>query len=64
MGVSKIAIYPFVTWGFSWDPCRLIISLDSGRSMVVNAQVEVQQYAGPFLVEIMHKIECGKKGAV
>ena len=32
MQVSKIAIYPFVTWGFSWDPGGLIISLDAGKS--------------------------------
>ena len=62
--VSKIALYPFVTWGFIWDPCGLIVSLDAGKSTVVNAQVEVQLHAGPFLVEIMHKIECGKKGVV
>ena len=43
MHVSKIALYSLVTWGFSWDPCGLIISLDAGRSTVVNAQVEVQQ---------------------
>ena len=60
MSVSKIALYPFVTWAFSWDPCGLIVSLDAGRSTVVNAQVEVQQHAAPFKVEIMHKIECGK----
>ena len=37
MRVSKISLYPFVTWGFSCDPCGLIISLDLGRSTVVNA---------------------------
>ena len=36
-----------------------IISLDSGRGTLVNAKVEVQQQAGPFLVEI-HKIMYGK----
>ena len=62
--MSKIALYPFVTWGFSWDPCGLIISLDSGRSTVVNAQIEVQQHAGPCLVEIHESIVREKKGAV
>ena len=57
--MSKIAHYPFVSWGFSWDSCGLIVSLDAGGSTVVNAQVEVQQHAGPFLVGIMHKIDCG-----
>ena len=50
--MSKIALYPFVTWGLSWDPCGLIVSLDAGRSTVANAQVEVQLHAGPILVEI------------
>ena len=62
--VTKIALYPFVTWGFSRDPCGLIVSLDAGRSTVVNAQVEVQLHAGPFLVEIIYRIEYGKKGVV
>ena len=62
--MTKIALSPFVTWGFSRDTCGLIVSLDAGKSTVVNAQVEVQMHAGIFLVEIMHKIECGKKGIV
>ena len=37
MRVSKVAFCPFVTWGFSWDPCGLIIALDLGRSTLVNA---------------------------
>ena len=48
MRMSKTAFYPFVTWGFSWDPCGLIISLDANRDTVVNAKVDVQQHAGPF----------------
>ena len=56
MHVSKVALYPFVTWSFSWDPCGLIVPLDAGRSTVVNAQVEVQLHAKPILVEIMYRI--------
>ena len=58
--VSKTALYPLVTWGFSWDPYGSKISLVAGRNTVVNAQLEVQQHAGPILVEIMHERECRK----